>query len=74
MVKPLKASGSLEFTIDKSILNPGTYGIGGGLFNIRNRSQLAAVKASDRKIFLVEGEEKQRGGALKLKDTWKYGQ
>jgi ABC-type multidrug transport system ATPase subunit len=70
--KPLKSSGSLEFTIDKSLLNPGSYGIGGGLFNIRNRSQLAAVKAGDRKIFLVEGEEKQRGGALKLRDTWKF--
>lgn len=70
---PLRSSGSLEFTIDKNILNPGAYGVGGGLFKLDNRSQLAAVKANDRKIFIVEGKSKGRGGALKLKDTWVYG-
>lgn len=71
--KALKNSGSLEFTIDKNVLNPGTYAVGGGLFKTSNRAQLAAVKASDRKTFLVEGKGKRRGGALKLKDTWEYG-
>jgi ABC-type polysaccharide/polyol phosphate transport system ATPase subunit len=71
--KPIEESGSLEFTIDKDILNPGTYGIGGGLFKANNNSQLAVIKASERNIFIIQGEEKRRGGALKLKDTWKYG-
>lgn len=69
---PIKGSGSLEFTIDKNILNPGAYGIGGGLFNANNNSQLSAIKAGERNIFIVKGEEKRRGGALKLKDTWEY--
>ncbi|HEX5798200.1 MAG TPA: ABC transporter ATP-binding protein [Candidatus Saccharimonadales bacterium] len=71
--KPLSNSGLLEFTIDKNVLNPGTYAIGGGLFNLDNRSQLAVVKANDRRMFIVEGKENRRGGALKLKDTWEYG-
>lgn len=70
---PLEGTGSLEFTLDKDILNPGAYGIGGGLFKTNNNSQLAAIKASERNIFIIQGEEKRRGGALKLKDTWEYG-
>jgi ABC-type polysaccharide/polyol phosphate transport system ATPase subunit len=70
--KPLKGKGSIEFTVDKDLLNPGLYAVGGGLFKINNEAQLDAVKASQRKTFIVHGEEKRRGGALKLKDTWVY--
>ncbi len=71
--KPLKKSGKVEFTIDKSILNPGTYAVGGGVFKIDNIShQIAIVKGSDRSIFLIKGKEKRRAGAIKLEDTWVY--
>lgn len=70
--RPLKGKGSIEFTVDKDVLNPGLYAVGGGLFKISNGAQLDAVKASERKTFIVHGEENRRGGALKLNDTWVY--
>ena len=71
--KPLKSTGKLEFTLNKKTFNPGAYVVGGGLFRMDNQSQLVVVKPNERISFLVAGEEKRRGGALKLEDTWLYG-
>ncbi len=70
--KPLRGAGKLQFTIDKTLFNPNDYSVGVGLYKVSNLEMMAATRAMGRKIFVVEGTDEDRTGALKLKDTWQY--
>ncbi|HEU4965992.1 MAG TPA: ABC transporter ATP-binding protein [Candidatus Saccharimonadales bacterium] len=69
--KPLHNKGSVTYMLDKTILNPGMYAIGGvSLFKLDNLGLVAVGKS--KLAFTVKGNDMTRGGALKLKDNWAY--
>lgn len=69
--KPLISNGEVTYTLDTSILNPGSYQIGGiSLFRLKNRELLAVNK--NKNEFVIKGSDITKGGALKLKDSWTY--
>lgn len=69
--EPLRGEGTVTYTLDKTVLNPGMYSFGtSSLFRIKNR-ELVAI--DHNKIgFTVKGSDPTRGAALKLADTWRY--
>lgn len=69
--KPLHDKGTVSYALDKTILNPGMYTIGGiSLFKLENL-ELVAVGRS-KLAFTVKGSDMTRGGALKLPANWTY--
>ncbi len=69
--KPLRDKGSVSYALDKTVLNPGMYAIGGvSLFKLDNLGLVAVGKS--KLAFTVKGNDMTRGGALKLKDSWAY--
>jgi len=69
--KPLRDKGSVSYVLDKTVLNPGMYAIGGvSLFKLDNLGLIAVGKS--KLAFTVKGSDMTRGGALKLKDSWAY--
>lgn len=71
--KSLRGIGTLQFTIDKTLLNPSDYSVGGGLHKISDQELVTATRSMGRKTFFVKGVDESRQGTLKLKDTWQYG-
>ena len=70
--KPLKDQGFVSYTLGKDFLNPGVYSVGAALFNLENKEQIAGTGLEGRQRIVVEGNDKRRGAALKLKDSWQY--
>jgi len=66
--KPINKSGKISYQIDTHVLNGGAYQIGAGLYRVRNSQLLSMTK--NKLQFIVKGNDKTRGGALKLADNW----
>jgi ABC-2 type transport system ATP-binding protein len=68
---PLLRKGSVTYILHKNIFNSGNYQISGvTLFQKKNRQVLAVAKHKVQ--VLIKGDDPQRGGAMKLEDTWLY--
>ncbi len=68
--KPLRISGQATYYLDTDMLNSGMYYIGAGLFKLKNSELLGFTK--EKVQFIVKGDDRTRGAALKLKDTWEF--
>lgn len=68
--KPLKGKGSISYTLDTTLFNPGIYQMAVVLCRTENR-QLLAAGAHNTK-FVIKGYDITKGAALNLEHTWKY--
>lgn len=66
----LKGSGKMTYTLDTKIFNSGVYQFTASLFGLNSRELLTISKTCN--IFTIHGEDKTKGGAIKLADRWKY--
>lgn len=69
--EPLQGSGTVTYTLDTSILNPGGYRLDAALFAVKDKELVAVNKLKN--IFQIKGSDPKRGAAVKLGDTWNYG-
>lgn len=68
--KRLRLKGKVSYLIHTDELNAGSYQFTAALFRSKNRELMAVNK--NKLVFSVDGFDITKGGALKLRDTWKY--
>ncbi|MDB5177150.1 MAG: Teichoic acid export ATP-binding protein TagH [Candidatus Saccharibacteria bacterium] len=66
--RALKGKGSVIYTIDKTMFNPGVYELTAVLSAIAERKLLTI--GANKINFVVKGNDLMRGAALKLPDNW----
>lgn len=69
-LKPIKNSGALNFSIDKTILNSGVYTVGGGISNSATKERIDSTGPEYRVTFFVKDKDPTRRGSLKLEERW----
>lgn len=65
----LKGNGSVEYSLDLDLFNPGLYQVGSGLYLHKNRELVAIAKS--KCSFALKGNDDTKGGAMKLEHNWK---
>ena len=60
--------GSISYSLDSSLFNPGLYEVSAALINYDTDALICLVDS--RKQFVIKGFDKKRGGAIKLADSW----
>lgn len=68
--KPLRGNGKISYKLDLSDLNAGVYQVTSVLCHAEDRKLLSVSKKPVK--FSIKGDDKTRGGAIKLADTWDY--
>lgn len=58
----------IEYVLDASVLNPGSYELSAAVLSRKNAKPLAIT--IKRKPFFIKGKDPIRGGAFHLNDTW----
>jgi ABC-2 type transport system ATP-binding protein len=69
---PLIGNGALSYSLDSHLFNNGVYETAAALFRLENRELISASRKTGK--FVVGGFDITKGAALKLPDTWNYGE